>query len=87
MDRCDQIKLLEIIAATGECDHVRHFECKSCPLGRWKKREDGSNISCLEVTDAIRHPGGYKEAYRKAAIELLGDLAVQDLLGVETEGD
>lgn len=75
-----QLELLQLIAQTGDCEHIIHYECRSCLLSKYKRRPDGTWMSCLEAVGALNDPGGYKNAYRLAAQKILADLAIEEMV-------
>lgn len=75
--------LQRIINENGSCTGWanQHTTCKRCPMSRLKKRDDGNWLSCADavgVNNLTEEQADDK--YKKIAIRLLLDEAVEDLL-------
>ena len=74
----DKKRILEYIAKTGDCDQLELSACYICPLGKLKRRSDGTGwLSCIEAVSGTFTPVT-NDKYKKIAEEILADLVIQD---------
>ena len=74
--------LKRIIEEEGSCCWSKPSICAKCPLSNLKKKPNGSNMSCIEalgVEDLTEEQADAK--YKEAAIKLLLEGAIDDMLG------
>ena len=80
MDSMDILK--KIVESEGSCTiWATPSICKKCPLSKFKKKADGSNLSCIEalgVQDLSEEEADAK--YKEVASRILIDKAIDDLL-------
>lgn len=73
--------LQQLIAVDGDCTKLDVGFCKACPLDMCRTRLDGSYMSCLA---AVESSYGFsilpEEGFLKLAIDLLGQLEVENML-------
>lgn len=66
---------LYIIADTDSCDSLSQEICKTCPLAKLKKRDDGSYMSCA---DAVGFKHDKDGSYAKAALSAIIEIIIKD---------
>ena len=82
-----EIKILQKIAETGNCDVVSRDACLYCPLAKLKKRPDGTGwLSCYEAIVAPSYDNVI-EKYKDAAREKLMDMAIESAMSEANEDE
>lgn len=74
--------LNKIIEEGGSCCWSRPSICKQCPLGKLKKKSDGTWLNCVEAINIEFLTEEQADAkYKEVATKLLLDKAIDDILG------
>lgn len=74
----DKKRILEYIAKTGDCDELHATACDICPLGKLKRRPNGTGwLSCIEAVSGTISID-INDKYKKIASEILADAAIQE---------
>lgn len=76
------IAILErIVMEEGNCCWARPSICKSCPLGRLVRSDDGKYMSCVEALNIDGLSETEADArYKEAAISKLADLSIENAI-------
>lgn len=79
--------ILKEVAKNGTCEHIKLADCKTCPMGKLKKRPDWNAwFSCYESICGSEHLTDQQqtERYKAKASELLADMALEETLKEDT---
>jgi hypothetical protein len=86
--------LKKIVDEAGSCDWVDNFDethgdkaiCRTCPMSKLKKHEDGNYMSCTEALNVHEHEEGEaNRVYLDQASRLLMDMDIEEILTKEDQ--
>jgi hypothetical protein len=78
----DGINILErIVAEEGNCCWAKPNVCRSCPLGRLIRSDNGGYMSCVEALSIDGLSEEEADArYKEAALSKLADLSIDRMI-------
>jgi len=78
----ESAKILErIVAEEGSCCWAKPSICKSCPLGKLIRSDNGGYMSCVEALNIDGLSEEEADArYKEAAIRKLADIALDQII-------
>jgi len=80
--------LNRIVQEDGNCCWSKPSICHLCPMGKLKKKPDGTWLSCIEAIGIENLTEEQADAkYKEVASRLLLDEVIDDILGVKDSSE